>query len=153
MIFELEPAKEGIIESLKIATVIKAVPEEFESFNAAIQFQKIDYNELKNKLIEKSLYLPSRDLSIEKNSNVVVAKIHFDKHKKNKPVYKCANCGKTHHKTENCFAPGCKLHKPKQKTAVSGLAKSYHKLGFSSHYNCENKLLIDSGCTDHIITD
>ena len=154
LIFKLESAREGISENLKIATVLKALPEEFESFNAAIQFQKIDSNELKNKLIEKSLCLPSRDLTIEENSNGVVAKIHFDKHKKNKPVYKCANCGKTNHKTESCFAPGGKLHKPKQKpSAVSGLAKSDHKLVLSSHYNCEIKLLIDSGCTDHIITD
>ena len=153
MIFTLESAKEVISENLKIATVLKALPEEFESFNAAIQIQKIDYNELKNKLIEKSLCLPSRDLTIEENSNGVVAKIHFDKHKNNKPVHKCANCGKTNHKTENCFAPGGKLHKPKQKTsAVSGLAKSDHKLALS-YFNCENKLLIDSGCTDHIITD
>ena len=101
----------------------------------------------------KNLCAYRADLTIEENSNGVVAKIHFDKHKKNKPVYKCANSGKTNHKTENCFAPGGKLHKPKQETAVSDLAKSDDKLVLSSHYNCENKLLIDSGCADHIITD
>ena len=154
MIFKLESAKEVISENLKIATVLKALPEEFESFNAAIKFQKNDYNELKNKLIEKSLCLPSRGLTIEESSNVVIAKILFDKPKKNKPVYKCANCGRTNHKTQSCFAPGGKLHKPKQKTsAVSGLAKSDDKLVLASHYNCKNKLLIDSGCTDHILTD
>ena len=131
---------------VKIATGLKDLPEELESFNAPIQFQKIDYIELKNKLVVKYLCLPSRDLTVEENSNGVVAKIHFDKPKRNKPVYKGANCGKTNHKTQNCFASGGKLHKPKQKiSAVSCLAESENKLVLASHYNFENKLLIDSG--------
>ena len=40
LIFKLESAKEVISETLKIATVLKALPEGIESFNAAIQFQK-----------------------------------------------------------------------------------------------------------------
>ena len=41
LIFTLESAKEVISENLKIATVLKALPDEFESFNAAIQIQKL----------------------------------------------------------------------------------------------------------------
>ena len=86
-----------------------------------------------------------------KNSNEIVAKIQFGKPKKNKPVYKCGN---TNHKTQIWFAHGSKLHKPKQKmSAVSGLARSDEKLVLASRYNCENKLSIDSRCTDRILTD
>ena len=38
--FKLESAKEVSSEVLKIATVLKALPEEFQSSNAAIQFLK-----------------------------------------------------------------------------------------------------------------
>ena len=121
MIFTLQSAKELIGENLKIVTVLKSLPEEFEPFNAAIQIHKIAYNELKIKLIEKSVPTEQR---LNHRRKLEWGLIHFDKPKKNKPVYKCANCGKTNHKTQICFAPGGKLHKPKQKTsAVSVFAK------------------------------
>ena len=43
LVFKLESAKEVVSENLKIATVLKALPNEYESFNAAIQFQKIPF--------------------------------------------------------------------------------------------------------------
>ena len=63
LIFRLVSAKKVDSYNMNYGTVPKSLPEEFESYYVATQFQKVDYNELKNKLIEKAVCLPSRDLT------------------------------------------------------------------------------------------
>ena len=54
-VFKLKPADEKISENLKTAIVIRALPQEYDSFIAAIEFQQISYLQLKERLSERSL--------------------------------------------------------------------------------------------------
>ena len=47
IVFELEPADEKISDNLKIAIVVKALIQEYDSFIAAKQFQQILYLPIK----------------------------------------------------------------------------------------------------------
>ena len=55
IVFKLQSAYETISDNLKIAIVLKALPQEYESFIAAIQLQQIWYLQLKERLIERTL--------------------------------------------------------------------------------------------------
>ena len=55
IVIKLQSADEKISDNLKIAIVLKALPQEYDSFIATIQFQKISYLQLKERLIEQSL--------------------------------------------------------------------------------------------------
>ena len=55
IVFKLQSADEIISDNLKIAIVLKALPQECDSFIAAIHFQQISYIQLKERLIERSL--------------------------------------------------------------------------------------------------
>ena len=52
--FILQSADEKISDNLKIAIVLKAWPQEYDSFIAAIEFWQISYLQLKERLIERS---------------------------------------------------------------------------------------------------
>ena len=54
-LFRLQSADKKISDILKIAIALKALPQEYDSFIAAIQFQQISYLPLKERLIEQSL--------------------------------------------------------------------------------------------------
>ena len=54
IVFKLQSADEMISENLKIAIVFKALPQDYNSFIAAIQFQQISHLQLKDRLIERS---------------------------------------------------------------------------------------------------
>ena len=56
--FELQSAHEKISDNLKTAIVLKAFPENYDSFIAAIQFQQISYLQLKElKLTRYQFYV------------------------------------------------------------------------------------------------
>ena len=55
IVFKLQSADEMISENLKIAIVFKALPQDYDSFIAAIQFLQISYLQLKDRLIERLL--------------------------------------------------------------------------------------------------
>ena len=64
LIYKLTSAEEHISDTLKIASVLKALPTEYDSFIAAVQFQTLNYADLKSKLVEKCSSLkawPRRD--------------------------------------------------------------------------------------------
>ena len=52
--FKLQSADEKISDNLKVAIVLKAWPQEYDSFIAAIEFWQISYLQLKERLIERS---------------------------------------------------------------------------------------------------
>ena len=54
-IYKLQSAKEVISDNLKIAILLKALPQEsYESFTAAVQFQNLTFEALKEKVREKA---------------------------------------------------------------------------------------------------
>ena len=55
IVFKLQSADEKISDNLKIAIVLEALPQEYDPFIAAIQFQQISYLQLEERLIERSL--------------------------------------------------------------------------------------------------
>ena len=55
IVFKLQSEDEEISENLKITIVLRALPQEYDSFIAAIQFQQISYLQLKERMIERSL--------------------------------------------------------------------------------------------------
>ena len=54
IVLKLKSADEKISKNLKIAIVLKALPQEYDSFLAAIQSQQISYLQLTERLIERS---------------------------------------------------------------------------------------------------
>ena len=54
LVFKLQSAYKKISENLKIAIVLKALPQEYDPFIASIQIQQISYLQLKERLIERS---------------------------------------------------------------------------------------------------
>ena len=55
IVFKLQSADEKISGNLKITIVLNALPQEYDSFIAVIQFQQMSYLQLKEPLIERSL--------------------------------------------------------------------------------------------------
>lgn len=151
IIYKLQSAKETLSDNLKIAILLKALPEEYESFVSALQFQAIDYKTLKAKLVEKSISMETLSLCDETESSGVAAKAYYNPRgqaiKGSNYAVKCSNCGKPH-KLERCWAPGGPLHKPRAKSpddiAISGLALNVTERD-------DIFLILDSGCTKHIL--
>ena len=161
-IYKLQSAKEVVSENLKLAVVLKGLPKGYELFKAAVHFQTITYKELKDKVIEKSL----SQVTVKLEPTEFAAKTSFNKrfdykkkqfHANNQASssfqqkFKCSNCGRLNHRTNECFAPG--EAKFKQKAVnFSGFA-THHILSTSeNNWKMENsKFIIDSGCTSHIL--
>ena len=53
IVFKQQSADEKISNNLKIAIVLETLPQEYDSFIAAIQFQQISYLQSKERLIER----------------------------------------------------------------------------------------------------
>ena len=55
IVFNLQSTDRKISDKLKIAKVFKPLRQEYEPFIAEIQFRQISYQQLKERLIERSL--------------------------------------------------------------------------------------------------
>ena len=159
-IYKLQSVSEMISENLKIAVVLRALPDNFKAFIAAVQFQELDYAQLKNKLIETAL---SEVQSTSSSNDVFLAaktqQMSFRSQKKmfqkfDKPKFKpCENCGRTNHPTERCFAKGGAFYKGPRKNFVSGFTSSVFSTKTSQNSENDVNVYIDSGCSKHILFD
>ena len=170
MIYKLQSADETISENLKIAILMGALPDDYNSFLAPAQYQNLRYEDLKSKVLEKSLALQCQKSELKTENNEIAAKVH-EKHEKQsrgknwdnkwrtnqnpnftrnkngeqKKKY-CENCGRNNHPTDKCFSPGGKMHK--SKNTVSGFASLALKTSETNE-----RIIFDSGCTAHILTN
>ena len=111
IVFKLQSADETIRDNLKIAIVLKALPQEYDSFIAAIQCQQISHLQLKERLIERSLWWSSNKQDTSSTFNAAPAIHRTDRGRYNggtgqgnKKTLYCTKCGHNNHTANRCYA-------------------------------------------------
>ena len=152
IVFKLESADKPISDNLKVARGLKALPQEYDSFIAAIQFQQISHLQLKEWLIERSLWGNSNKQDTISTSNAAPAIQRTDRERYNggtgqgnKKTLYCTKCGRNNHTTHRCYA---KQHVKKQNSSNRQGGFSKFELTAPSNGSME-----DFGCTNHISPD
>ena len=155
IVIKLQSADEKISDNLKIAIVLEALPHEYGSFIAAIQFQQKSYLQLEERLIERSLGGSSNKQDTSSTSIAALA-IHRNGRGRynggtgqgNKKTLYCTKCGRNNHTTDRCYA---KQHVSKQNS--SNRQGGFSGFALTATSNGSMDIEIDCGCTNHIIPD
>ena len=111
IVFKLQSADEKISDNLKIAIVLEALPQEYDSFIAAIQFQQISYLQLKERLIERSLG-GSSNKQDKSSTSIAAPAIHRTGRGRynggtgqgNMQTLYCTKCAHKNHTADRCYA-------------------------------------------------
>ena len=154
-----ETRKPCTVQSVNVTIILltstQALPQAYDSFIAAIQFQQISYLQLKEQLSERSLGGSSnnQDTSSTSIAALAIQRIGRGRYnggtgQGNKKTLYCTKCGRNNHTADRCYA---KQHVNKQKS-------SNHQGGFSGFAltatsNGSMDIVIECGCTNHIIPD
>ena len=153
IVFKPQSADKKISDNLKIARVLKALPQEYDCFIAAIRFQQISYIELKERLVERSLAGSSnkQDMNSTSIATPAIHRIGRGRYNggtgqgKKKTLY-CTKCGRNNHTPDSCYA---KQHVNKQNSSNQQGGFSGFALTATSNWSMD--IVIDCGCTNHII--
>ena len=155
IVFKLQFADEKIGDNLKIAIVLKALPHEYDSFIAAIQFQQISYLQLKERLIERSLGGSSnkQDTSSTSIAAPAIHKTGRERHnggtgQGNKKTLYCTKCGRNNHTADSCYAK-----EQVNKQNASNRQGGFSGFALTATSNGSLNSVIDCRCTNHIIAD
>ena len=147
IVFKLQSAEEKISDNLIKAIVLKALPQEYDTFIAAIQFHQISYLQLKNRLIEISFGGSSnkRDTS---STSIAAPAIHRTGRRRYN--------GGTGHGNKKTFygtADRCYAKQHVNKPISSNRQDSFSEFALTATSNGSMDTVIDCGCTSHIIPD
>lgn len=108
IIFKLQSVDEKVSENLKIAILLRALPTDYDAFKAAVQFQELTYQQLKDKVIEKAINI---DVQATTTDDIAANVNKFRRKPKTlKSPLHCTNCGRDNHTVDRCFAKGGPRH-------------------------------------------